>query len=120
MDSLILPYVNGDCMQIFLEEVAGRHPGDRVIMIVDGAGWHKSAELKMPNNICLINLRPYSPELNPVEHIWDELREKYFHNRVFDSIDALENHLETALRNMENNPDCVYSIVAWPWIINAL
>ena len=50
----------------------------------------------------------------------NDLREKYFHNRVFDSIDALENHLEAALRNMENNQDRVHSIVAWPWIINAL
>jgi len=45
MDSLILPYVNGDCMQIFLDEVAGRHPDSRVIMILDGAGWHRSAQL---------------------------------------------------------------------------
>ncbi len=64
--------------------------------------------------------RPYSPELNPVEHIGDDLREKYFHNRVFDSMDSLENHLEEALRNLENNPNRVHSIVAWPWIINAL
>ena len=55
-----------------------------------------------------------------MEHLWDELREKSFHNRVFDSIDALENHLEVALREMEIDTQRVHSIVAWPWIIQAL
>lgn len=120
MDSLILPYVNGDCMQIFLEEVADRHPDERIIMIMDNAGWHRNESLKMPGNLRVLNLPPYSPELNPVEHIWDDLREKSFHNRVFDSIDSLEDHLTIALRNMENNQERVHSIVAWPWIINTL
>jgi transposase len=73
---------------------------------------HRSTELKIPDNIRLVHLPPYSPELNPVEHIGDDLREKYFHNRVFDSMDSLENHLEEALRNLENNPNRVHSIVA--------
>jgi transposase len=120
MDSLILPHVNGDCMQIFLEEVATRHPDNRIMMIMDNAGWHKSESLKLPENLLVLNLPPYSPELNPVEHIWDDLREKSFHNRVFDSLDSLEDHLEAALREMENDPKRVHSIVAWPWIINAL
>jgi transposase len=63
---------------------------------------------------------PYSPELNPVENIWDDLQEKDFSNRFFQSIDSLENHLESSLRNMENNKNRVHSIVAWPWIINSL
>ena len=55
--------------------------------------------------------------MNPVEHLWDDLREKSFHNRVFDSIGALEVHLEIALRDMEIDRQRVHSIVAWPWII---
>lgn len=47
-------------------------------------------------------LLPYSPELNTQEHTWDGLREKYFHNRAFENIDALENHLVAALNNLEN------------------
>jgi len=47
MDSLILPHVNGECMQIFLDEVAGRYPGDRIVMILDGAGWHKNKSIKL-------------------------------------------------------------------------
>ena len=55
-------------------------------------------------NMRLLSLPPYAPELNPVEHVWDELREKRFHNRVFDSLDALEDHLEIALRDFEMPP----------------
>jgi hypothetical protein len=120
VDSLIWPHVNGDCMQIFLDEISVRYPDNRMIMVLDGAGWHRNESLIVPDNIQLLKLPPYSPELNPVEHLWDDLREKSFHNVVFNSIDALEDHLEEALRNMENDQDRIHSIVAWPWIINAL
>ena len=120
LDSLILPHVNGDCMQLFLNEVAARHPDDRIVMVLDGAGWHQRESLTLPANLRLLKLPPYSPELNPVEHLWDDLREKSFHNRVFDSLDALESHLEISLRDMELDPSRVRSIVAWPWIVNAL
>jgi transposase len=65
-------------------------------------------------------LPAHAPELNPVEHLWDELREKFFNNLVFDSIDALEDHLGVALRTFEHESDRVRSIVRWPWIINSL
>ena len=120
MDSLILPNVNGACMQIFLDEVAARHAGERIVMIVDGAGWHRGESLKLPANLRLVKLPPYSPELNPVEHLWDEIREKFFHNMVFDSLDALEDHLCQALRSMEDDPEKARSIVAWPWIVKAI
>lgn len=119
-DSLMLPYVNGDCAQIFLEEVAKRHPSDRIIMVMDGAGWHKSQAIDLPYNMRILFLPPYAPELNPVEHIWDELREKWFHNRVFASLESLERHLESALLVLENDQIRISSITAWPWIINSL
>jgi len=90
------------------------------VMVLDGAGWHQSESLQLPPNLRLLRLPPYSPELNPVEHLWDELREKRFHNRVFDSLDALEDHLATALRDLELDHQRVRSIVAWPWIMDAL
>jgi hypothetical protein len=120
LDTLILPHTNSDCMQVFIDEVASRHQEDRIIMILDGAGWHTSGLLTIPDNMKLIPLPPYSPELNPTEYIWDELREKSFHNCVFNSIDALEAHLEESLRNLEADRGRVRSIVAWPWIINSL
>ena len=89
-------------------------------MVLDGAGWHKSRTFRLPGHLRLLFLPPYSPELNPQEHLWDALREKYFHNRVFDSIDALEDHLVTGLRDLETAPGRVKSITAWDWIINAV
>lgn len=120
LDTLILPHVNSECMQVFIDEVAARYPDDRIVMVLDGAGWHKSKSLRIPENMRLVSLPPYAPELNPVEHIWDDLREKAFHNRVFSSIDALEGHLEASLREMECDKERVHSIVAWPWIVNSL
>jgi len=76
LDSLILPYVSGYCMQIFLDEVAARYENERILMILDGAGWHQSASLQLPSNLRLLRLPPYSPELNPIENVWDEIREK--------------------------------------------
>lgn len=119
-DSLVLPHVNGLCMELFLGEIASRYPQENIIMVVDGAGWHRNHTMKFPPNLKLLFLPPYSPELNPVEHLWDELREKYFHNRAFDTLDALEDHLVVGLKAMEEDPGCVKSICQWPWIINAI
>lgn len=120
MDSLILPHVNTACLQVFLDEVAARHAAQRIVMVLDGAGWHTGGELKVPPNIRLLPLPPYAPELNPVEHVWEELREKHFHNLVFDSLAALEDHLQASLRAFELNPQRIRPIVAWPWIMDAL
>jgi transposase len=119
-DSLVLPHVNTECMQIFLDEIAGRHPNENIIMVLDGAGWHKSGKIRLPVNLRMLPLPPYSPELNPQEHIWEELREKSFHNRIFESINALEKHLVDALMKLENSPDLTKSITEWDWIINAV
>jgi len=119
-DSLVLPHVNSECMQIFLDEVARRRANENIIMVLDGAGWHCSQGLKLPDNLRLHLLPPYSPELNPQEHLWDELREKCFHNRAFDSLDALEDQLLEGLRQLEMQPARVRSITGWEWIINSI
>jgi len=88
--------------------------------LLDGAGWHKASSLEGFKNMRLIPLPPYSPELNPVEHLWDELREKFFGNFVFHSLDALEDHLEKALLTMELDAEKVKSIIVnRPWIISS-
>lgn len=107
-------------MQLFLNEVGACHPNEKIVMVLDGAGWHTSGSLKPLLNMKLLPLPPYAPELNPVGHVWDELREKHFHNKVFDSLDAFENQLKVALRAFENNTSTVKSIVTWNWIITAL
>ena len=119
-DSLILPRADTVCMQIFLDEIALRYPYDRIVMVLDGASWHRSGELIVPANMRLLALPPYSPELNPVENIWEELREKGFDNKVFDSLDALEEQLLRSLKHLEDHPEITKSIAGWPWIINAI
>jgi transposase len=106
--------------QAWIHQDERRHPTEHIVMVLDGAGWHASDELRVPQNMRLLSLPPYAPELNPVEHVWDELREKRFHNRVFDSLDALEDHLEIALRDFEMDTPTIKSIVAWPLTIDAL
>ncbi|MGQ0709925.1 MAG: transposase, partial [Rhodoferax sp.] len=80
----------------------------------------RSEKLRAPDNIYLLKLPPYAPELNPMEHVWDELREKFFHNRVFQSLDALEDHLVDALSSSEQDPTTIASIVSWSWIVGSL
>ncbi|GCE08150.1 hypothetical protein KDAU_54790 [Dictyobacter aurantiacus] len=89
MVSLILPEVSTSMMNLFLEQVSQTFSKYFIVMQVDQAGWHHAKNLIIPENIRLIPQSAYNPELNPVEHVWDELREKYFHNRVFASLDQL-------------------------------
>lgn len=118
LDSLILPEVNAEAMSLFLREVAQRHPDEALLMFLDGAGWHKARRLEIPENIRLVSLPPYSPQLNPVEHLWDEIREKWFPNKVFRNLDAVEDTLMEALVALENHPSRVRSLTDFNWIIS--
>lgn len=116
MVSLVLPYANTDCMNIFLQEVSLRYPDNYIIMIADCAAWHRSKTLILPDNIEIFPLLPYSPELNPTENIWDEVREKGFKNELFNSMSAVENKLCDTLADLENDKERVKSITGWKWI----
>jgi len=105
-------------MNIFLVEVAKRHVNKFILMFLDQASWHKAKSLEIPPNIRLVSLPPHSPELNPTEHIWDELREKYFHNQTFDSLGAVADRLEEGLRDLENNKTLVQSTAGFGWIVS--
>jgi hypothetical protein len=86
MDSLVLPLVSEEAMSLFSREVSERHPDEFILMVLDGEGWHKAKAHKVPENMALIFLPPYSPQLNPVEHIRDSIRESHFGNEVLNSI----------------------------------
>jgi transposase len=118
MDSLVLPEVNTDVFSLFLEEVATRHSEEFVIMFVDGAGWHTTKGLTLPKNISLSFLPPYSPELNPTEHLWECIRENWFPNKTFNSLDAVEDSLVEALVSLENDHSRVQSLTGFNWIVN--
>jgi transposase len=118
LDSLVLPVVTAEAMSIILKEVAQRHPEEIILMFLDGAGWHLANDLAVPENMRLEALPPYSPQLNPVEHIWDEIREKWFANEVFNSLDAEEDRLVEALVALENDRELVASTTGFDWIKN--
>jgi len=90
--------------------MAKQYKDYRIIMLLDKAGWHTSKLLALPPNIKLLHLTPYSPELNPVELLWREIRAKYFHNWFFKSLDEVENTLTTALVYYQTDDDAIKSL----------
>jgi transposase len=87
--SLLLPGVNTECMCIYLEQLSNSFQDTKIILIMDQAGWHKSKELKTFNNIEIIYLPAYSPELNPVEKLWEWIKKECSHNFIYPDLEAL-------------------------------
>lgn len=116
IDSLVLPWVNAHTMSLFLAEVAQRHAQEFVLMVMDRAGWHLAAKLSVPTNVRLIFLPPYSPELNPAEHLWKSLRQDCFANRTLSSLDAVERTLVKGLLDLERDADRTQSMTGFNWI----
>ena len=84
-----MPWCDTEAMQAHLAEISGTvDPGAHAVLMVDQAGWHLSPKLNIPDNITLLPLPPRSPELNPVENIWQYLRDNWLSNRVFNSYDV--------------------------------
>lgn len=118
LDWKICGEMNTDRMNEFLDQISNAHPDEFVIMVLDGASSHKSHDLRIPENICFHPLPSYSPELNPQEHVWDELREKEFPNRVYDSMDGVLAQLGLGLPRLAANTAGLRSLTAWPWIVH--
>ena len=115
--SIISPVCNTDAMRALLEEASKMYAHYRILMIVDGAAWHTTKKLKVPENIELLPLPAYSPELNPTEHIWDYIREqKRFKNHVFESLDAVEAQLVIALNDVHEEKEVMKSMCLSNWI----
>jgi len=118
--SLVLPETDSELMSLFLGEVAQRFPNEFILMFMDQAGWHKSTSLVIPENMRLRWLPPYSPECNPTEHIWEEIREKWFGNTVFQSLADVEDTLATALAALEKSPALIQSLTGFDWVLVSL
>ena len=118
LDWMIAEKMNTETFSTFLAQVSAAHPNDFLVMIVDGASSHVSKDLKIPENIRLHRLPPYSPELNPMEHLWDEIREKSFPNRVFSQMKAVVEQLAKDLPALASDTERVKSISAWLWIVS--
>ncbi len=100
----MLPWVSAETMSLFLAEVARRHADEFIFMVMDQAGWHVAGDLCVPENMRLMFLPPYSPELNPAEHLWDALREQCFANHVLRDLDAVEDALVAGLVWLQGDP----------------
>ena len=116
LDSLVLPWVSAQTMSLFLAEVAQRHADEFVLIVMDQAGWHLARELVVPGNLRLLFLPPYSPELNPAEHLWEALREDCFANHVFADLNAVECALTKGLCALEADPQRTQSMTGFGWI----
>ena len=114
MTSLILPSADTEMMNLFLAQVAQDFADYFIVMQVDQAGWHRAKDLQVPENMRLIFQPAYSPEVNPVEHLWEEVREKYLHNRVFPSLEALIEVLCQALVELADDKQRLRSMMFFP------
>ena len=113
---MTLEKMNTENMGLFLKQVSEAHKQDFIIMVLDGAPSHKGKELEVPENIALVFLPSYSPELNPAEQLWNVLRRNYFANKVFDSLNAATQQAENGLACMASNREALKSLTNWSWI----
>ena len=113
---LIMPYCNTNCMNLFLQELSEAYPQDAIILVCDGARWHKSNNLRIPQNIELVFIPPYTPEMNPIEQIWDEIREKGFRNECFQTLTKVIHRLCDTIRDL--SAETIKSITGRDWILS--
>ena len=91
----------------------GRH----AVLVLDGAGWHRSNDLEIPANISLLRLPPYSPELNPMENVFAFLKGNFLANQVFSTVDDVRSAIANAWQRFLSDPDRIKSITSREWAI---
>ena len=113
---LVLPFANTNAMNAHLAEIARTvNPGAHAVLVLDGAGWHGASHLVVPDNITLLTLPPYSPELNPVENVWAYLRANKLAITVFTSYDDIVEACCKAWNFFANDPEAIASITSRTW-----
>ena len=114
--ALAMPIVNIDAMNKHLTEISSCVTlGAIALLVLDGAGWHRSPGLRVPDNIVLLPLPPYAPELNPVENIWAYLRANKFAHQVWDTYDAILDAVCKAWNDLIHTPEVITSIGTRNW-----
>ena len=95
---LEMPYLNSTCFQIFLDEFAKVYPASLNILVLDNGRFHQAKSLQVPDNIVFLFLPPYSPELNPIERLWQDIKAKLFQN-VLTSLQEMQDKLTQIIRS---------------------
>ena len=115
--TLVLPLVNAAVMDLFLAQLAATLPtGVHAVLVLDRAGWHDKRALNVPENLTLLPLPAYSPELNPVERVWLYLRERFLSLRFLPDTEAIIEACCRAWNALTDRPDRIRSLCAYPWI----
>ena len=112
---LVLPYCNTVCMNIFLKQLSEKYADDIILLCCDGAAWHRSAGLELPDNIVLFHIPPHTPEMNPIEQIWKEIRKRGFRNEIFATLEKVVDRLCDTVCSL--NHEIISSITGREWII---
>lgn len=114
--ALALPLANTEAMQLHLDEISTQVArGAHAVLLLDRAGWHTTGKLNVPRNISLIFLPSRSPELNPVENIWQYMRQNWLSNRVFETYDDIIDIACEAWRKLLAEPETITSIGLRQW-----
>ena len=115
--AIIMPAVNSEAMSEHLKEIGTQvSAGAHAVLLCDGAGWHQRGDkLEVPENITLLPIPPYSPELNPMENVWDYLRGNKLSHKVWDTYDAIVEACAKAWRFLIDDPDRIRSIAHRDW-----
>jgi hypothetical protein len=116
--ALAMPEVSTAAMGLFLAELSRALPaGTHAALVLDGAGWHVSPDLKVPTNLTLIRLPPYSPELNPVERVWEHLRDRWLSHRLLaGGYEAVRDAACVAWNALLAEPGRLRSLTSFPWL----
>ena len=113
---LVTPLCNTDCMNLFLENLSRQYEHDEILLVCDGAAWHKSGTLKIPSNIHLFYIPPYTPEMNPFEQIWREIRTRGFKNEAFQTLADVIDRLCETIQGLSK--ETIRSITGRDWILS--
>jgi transposase len=115
--AILTPTLNAEVVNLFFDELATQIPeGVHVILVWDQAGYHVSHELRVPENVSLLYLPPYSPELNPMENLWHYLRSHHWSNRIYDGYTALLDAATAAWQAVCLVPARITSICNYPYL----
>ena len=110
--------MRGTEMQIYLDDLSKSYKDYHMALVMDGAPCHQEGCLQVPDNITIIKIPPYSPELNPSERLWSYIRTNFLANKQFSSIEKLMDDLEIALRYMAKDTKTIKSACNYHWIGN--